>query len=204
MRKSDIRDDNGNTLYEQKRKAKSLIRMVLVCVLVVLLVGAILLGIFIQKWKTDGVSFAIIGGADGPTSIFLAGKLGGSDAKEQSEEEAEVQTKEQMEEQAEMKAEVITTKQAKEIMNSGEECVILDVREADEYAEGHIEGAIQLSYTEIETRAEQVLADKDKLILVYCRSGRRSAIAAQALLELGYSNVKDFGGIIDWPYETVK
>ena len=173
MRKSDIRDDNGNTLNE-------------------------------QKWKTDGVSFTIIGGADGPTSIFLAGKLGGNDAKEQSEEEAEAQTKEQMEEQTEMKAEVITAKQAKEIMDSGEQCVILDVREADEYTDGHIEGAIQLSYTEIETRAEQVLTDKDKLILVYCRSGRRSAIAAQALAELGYTNVKDFGGIIDWPYETVK
>ena len=49
--------------------------------------------------------------------------------------------------------------------------------------------------------AEDVLADKDQLILVYCRSGRRSKLAAEALVELGYTNIKEFGGIIDWPYE---
>lgn len=134
----------------------------------------------------DKESFSIIGGADGPTSIFLAGKLGD---KKESEE---------------IRAEVITAKEAKEIIDSETECVILDVREADEFAEGHIEGAIQLSYTEIDDKAEYVLADKEQLILVYCRSGRRSAIAAESLLKLGYKNVKDFGGIIDWPYEVVK
>ena len=55
---------------------------------------------------------------------------------------------------------------------------------------------------EIEARAEEVLTDKDQLILVYCRSGRRSKIAAEALVELGYTNIKEFGGIIDWPYEV--
>ena len=60
-----------------------------------------------------------------------------------------------------------------------------------------------IPYNEIGERAEDELPEKDKLILVYCRSGRRSKIAAQALAELGYTNVKEFGGIIDWPYEIV-
>ena len=61
-----------------------------------------------------------------------------------------------------------------------------------------------LPYTEIEDKAEEVLPDKEALILVYCRSGRRSKIAAESLAELGYTNVKEFGGIIDWKYGTVK
>ena len=59
-----------------------------------------------------------------------------------------------------------------------------------------------ISHEEIEEKAEEVLTDKDQLILVYCRSGRRSKIAAEALVELGYTNIKEFGGIIDWPYEV--
>ena len=59
-----------------------------------------------------------------------------------------------------------------------------------------------ISHEEIEEKAEQVLTDKEQLILVYCRSGRRSKIAAEALVELGYTNIKEFGGIIDWPYEV--
>ncbi|MBQ9129450.1 MAG: rhodanese-like domain-containing protein [Clostridia bacterium] len=83
-------------------------------------------------------------------------------------------------------------------------CIVLDVREQSEYDEGHIENALLLPYTEIDRRAEQVLPDKDALILVYCRSGRRSKIGAQSLADLGYTNVKEFGGIIDWQYGTVK
>ena len=74
----------------------------------------------------------------------------------------------------------------------------------DEYDAGHIPGAMLLPYTEIENKAESMLLDKDKQILVYCRSGRRSKIAAEALASLGYTNVKEFGGIIDWPYEVEK
>ena len=101
-------------------------------------------------------------------------------------------------------SEVITPEEAKEIMNQDGSYVILDVREQDEYDEGHIEGALLLPYTEIEKRAGEELPEKDQLILVYCRSGRRSAIAAKSLTEMGYTNIKDFGGIIDWPYEVVK
>ena len=98
----------------------------------------------------------------------------------------------------------ITQDEAKKIMDSGEEHIILDVREQYEFDEGHIPGAILIPYTEIEDKAEEIIDDKDAQILVYCRSGRRSKIAAEALVELGYTDVKEFGGIIDWQYEIVK
>lgn len=98
----------------------------------------------------------------------------------------------------------ITAEEAKEIMDTEEGYVILDVREQDEYDAGHISGAILIPFTQIEAKANEMLPDKDQLILVYCRSGRRSKIAAEALAELGYTNIKEFGGIIDWPYEVEK
>ena len=98
----------------------------------------------------------------------------------------------------------ITAEEAKAIMDTEEGYVILDVREQDEYDAGHISGAILIPYTQIEAKANEMLPDKDQLILVYCRSGRRSKIAAEALAELGYTNIKEFGGIIDWPYEVEK
>ena len=100
--------------------------------------------------------------------------------------------------------EQIAAEDAKKIIDSGEEHIILDVREQDEFDAGHIPGAVLLPYTEIENKAEEMLPDKDKQILVYCRSGRRSKIAAEALARLGYTNIKEFGGIIDWPYEVEK
>ena len=96
----------------------------------------------------------------------------------------------------------ITAEEAKQIMDTEEGYIILDVRTQEEYDQGHIPGAIVISYEEIAEKAEEVLMDKDQLILVYCRSGRRSKIAAEALVELGYTNIKEFGGIIDWPYEV--
>ena len=96
----------------------------------------------------------------------------------------------------------ITAEEAKQIMDTEEGYIILDVRTQEEYDESHIPGAILIPHTEIEARAEEVLTDKDQLILVYCRSGRRSKIAAEALLKLGYTNIREFGGIIDWPYEV--
>ena len=98
----------------------------------------------------------------------------------------------------------ITAQEAKQIMDTEEGYIILDVRTQEEYDGGHIPGAILIPNTEIEARAEEELPDKNQLILVYCRSGRRSKLAAEALVSLGYTNIKEFGGIIDWPYEVVK
>ena len=96
----------------------------------------------------------------------------------------------------------ITAQQAKEIMDTQEGYIILDTRTQEEYEEGHIPGAIVISHDEILEKAESVLKDKDQLILVYCRSGRRSKLASEDLVTLGYTNIKEFGGIIDWPYEV--
>ena len=96
----------------------------------------------------------------------------------------------------------ITAEEAKRIMDTEEGYIILDVRTQEEYDQGHIPGAIVTSHEEIAEKSEDVLTDKDQLILVYCRSGRRSKIAAETLVELGYTNIKEFGGIIDWPYEV--
>lgn len=98
----------------------------------------------------------------------------------------------------------ITAEDARKIMDSEEGYVILDVRTQAEYDEGHIPGAVLIPNTEIEDRAEEELPDKDQLILVYCRSGNRSKKAAQALAALGYTNIREFGGILDWPYEVEK
>ncbi len=100
--------------------------------------------------------------------------------------------------------EQITAKEAKEVMDTEQEYIIIDARTEEEFAEGHIENAILIPEYEIKDRAEKELPDKDTLILVYCRSGRRSKIASEELAKLGYKNVKEFGGIIDWPYEVVK
>lgn len=98
----------------------------------------------------------------------------------------------------------ISAADAKEIMDSETGYIILDVRTENEFAEGHIPGAILIPDYDIAERAEAELPDKKQLILVYCRSGRRSKNAAAKLAEMGYSNVKEFGGIIDWSYGTTK
>ncbi len=100
--------------------------------------------------------------------------------------------------------EQISAEQVKSIVDTEKDYVIIDVRTEEEFAEGHIENAILIAEYEIANRAEKELPDKEQLILVYCRSGRRSKIASEELVKLGYTNVKEFGGIIDWPYDIVK
>ena len=103
-----------------------------------------------------------------------------------------------------MTYEQITQAEAKRIMDTRTDYVLLDTRTDEEFAQGHIEGAIMIPEYEIADKAESVIPDKDTLVLVYCRSGRRSKIASMLLVELGSTNVKEFGGIIDWEYEIVK
>lgn len=96
----------------------------------------------------------------------------------------------------------ITAEQAKERMEENPDAVILDVRTQSEYDAAHIEGAVLLPNESIGTARPEELPELDAEILVYCRSGNRSAQAAKKLADLGYTNVFDFGGIIDWPYGT--
>lgn len=140
-----------------------------------------------QKVSVDyeGKSVLIIGGADGPTSVFLAGKLSGG------EEEVEDYTS-------------ITMEEAKKIFDEGGDYIILDVRRADEFAAGHIPGAVNIANEEIGNAEPEGLPDKEQRIYVYCRSGNRSKQAAAKLAAMGYTNIVEFGGILDWTGETEK
>ena len=82
--------------------------------------------------------------------------------------------------------------------------IILDVRRADEFASGHIPGAINIANESIGTDEIPELPDKNQLILVYCRSGNRSKQASRKLVNLGYTNIVEFGGILDWTGEIEK
>ncbi len=98
---------------------------------------------------------------------------------------------------------VITQEEAKRIMAENKNCVILDVRRRDEFESGHIPGAICIPNEEILTEPPAALPNKNAVILVYCRSGRRSKEASQKLFDMGYTGIFEFGGIIDWTGETV-
>ena len=96
----------------------------------------------------------------------------------------------------------ISAEDAKEMMDT-QDVIIVDVRTQDEYNEGYIENAILIPNESI-SGAPSELPDKDAVILIYCRSGNRSKQAADKLVALGYTNIYDFGGIMDWPYEIVE
>ena len=102
------------------------------------------------------------------------------------------------------KFEQITQTEAKNIMDTQDDYIILDVRTTEEYNDSHIKGAILIPDYEIATKAKDELKNKNQLILVYCRSGRRSKLASQELANQGYTNIKEFGGINTWQYDIVK
>ena len=97
----------------------------------------------------------------------------------------------------------INAEQGKEMMSDGQEYVLVDVRTQEEYDSGHIQGAILIPVDELQTRAVDELTNQDVRIIIYCRSGNRSATAARILVNLGYTHVYDMGGVLDWPYELV-
>ena len=96
----------------------------------------------------------------------------------------------------------ISAEEAYEMMISQE--IVVDVRTREEYDGGHIENAVLVPNESIGSEMPEALPDKEATLLIYCRSGRRSKDAAEKLLSLGYQNIYDFGGVIDWPYELVK
>ena len=98
----------------------------------------------------------------------------------------------------------MTTQELQSKLNAKENFVLLDVRTQEEYNAGYIAGALLLPYDEINAKATIVLPDKEKEIVLYCRSGRRSAIAKKSLLDLGYQKVVDFGGVKRWEGELVR
>ena len=99
---------------------------------------------------------------------------------------------------------VLSSTEAYELIKEDPTVVVVDVRSAEEFASGHIEGAILIPADQIKAQAEAILLDKDATILVICRSGVRSQGASQLLVELGFSNIYDIGGILSWPGELVE
>ena len=97
----------------------------------------------------------------------------------------------------------ISMEEAAAIMEQESGYIILDVRSPDEFSSGHIPNAINVPNENISTSEIVELPNKNQLILVYCRSGRRSKEAAQKLVDIGYTNIVEFGGILDWTGETV-
>lgn len=163
-----------------------------IALIIVIVVLLAVVGIFLYErahvsFHSDenGTSVSIIGGADGPTSVFIAGKLGGEDT---------------------MTYKQISMDVAKQIFEADidDSYIILDVRRADEFAEGHIPRAINVANELIGEETPEELPDKNQLIYVYCRSGNRSKQASEKLVALGYTNIVEFGGIIDWTGEIEK
>lgn len=162
-----------------KKSTKIVIAGIVVGVIVVAAVG-------IKQHVTvdqEGAAIAIIGGADGPTSVFLAGKLTGGE-----NQVAEYTS--------------ITMEDAKQIFQEKGDYLIVDVRRADEFAEGHIPGAINIANEDILSAEPAELPDKDQVIYVYCRSGNRSKQASEKLAAMGYTNIVECGGILDWTGEV--
>lgn len=98
---------------------------------------------------------------------------------------------------------MINMDEAAAMMEAEPDHIIVDVRTAEEFAQGHIPGAINVPNEEIGTEQPDLLPDKEQLIMIYCRSGIRSKQASQKLVDMGYSNIVEFGGIIDWPGDIV-
>ena len=98
---------------------------------------------------------------------------------------------------------LINATTGKTMIDENPDIILVDVRTQSEFDEGHIEGALLLPLDSISSNAQKVLKDKTAIIIVYCRSGNRSATAIDLLYDLGYANLYDMGGIINWPYGIV-
>lgn len=101
-------------------------------------------------------------------------------------------------------AQVISPADAKTRLEQESGVVVVDVRTQEEYDQGHLRASVLVPLDDLAALAPQKLPDKDAVLFIYCRSGRRSALAAQQLVSMGYTQVYDLGGILDWPYEITK
>ena len=137
----------------------------------------LLLAALMMTPRMQSSSVGVIGGADGPTAIYIT-----------RQQEEPVATN-------------ITMAEAKERFQTPGNYIILDVRRADEFAAGHIPGAINIANEDIQSDPPAALPDRDSLIYIYCRSGNRSKQAAAKLAAMGYTHIIEFGGILDWTGE---
>lgn len=152
-----------------------------VIILIILIAGIFLYERSKVSFHNEDENEIIIGGSDGPTSIII------KEGNFQKNKDGYIS---------------ITMAEAKAIFENGVACLIVDVRRPDEYAEGHIPGAINIANENIDDTEPKELPDKNQIIYVYCRSGNRSKQASKKLAEMGYTNIIEFGGILDWTGET--
>ncbi len=150
-------------------------------------IGAVLIAGIAAAWirgtSGDGVyGVTVIAGADGPTSVFAAGKVSG-----EAKQNGYIS---------------IPMKEAQKLLEEEGDYTILDVRRPDEFAGGHIPGAVNVPNEEIGDKEPEELPDKEQIIYVYCRSGNRSRQAAEKLAAMGYTGIVEIGGINDWTGET--
>lgn len=158
-------------------------KMILIGIVVVLLVVTF---IFLKNHiliTSNGISISM-SDSDGPTAVFIAGRLSKGEKN--------------------MMYTSITMEEAKTIFENPGDYIILDVRRADEFSEGHIPGAINYANEDILQDKPEMLPDLEQTIYVYCRSGRRSKEAADKLVQMGYTNIIEIGGILDWTGELEK
>ena len=137
------------------------------------------------------------------TAVFILLLVFISCAEQNGENGTEDDTEEREEEKV-MGYTQITQDEAKRLMDTEENYIILDVRTQEEYDKARIPNSLLIPDYEIEEKSVEYLKDKSQLILVYCRSGNRSKTASQKLADMGYTNVKEFGGITTWQYEIEK
>ena len=161
---------------------KRVIILIIILVIILVLFGRWIYQRIQVSYDEDGKSVSMIGGADGPTSIFIAGKIGEGEDGMTEYTSIDMET-------------------AKGIFETEGDYMILDVRRADEFADGHIPGAINVANEDIHAIEPSELPDKNQTIYVYCRSGNRSKQAASKLAAMGYTNIIEFGGIMDWTGE---
>lgn len=163
-------------------------KLIIVSLVAVVVTALIVVTVFIARqfifFDKENHSLQIVGSKNGPITLFGAGKI--SEDKNQNGYIS------------------ISMEEAKEIFATPGEYIILDVRTPSEYANGHIPGAINIANESIVDERPAKLPDLNQIIYVYCRTGHRSKLASAKLAELGYTNIYEFGGILDWDGETEK
>ncbi len=170
-----------------KKSTKTIILIAVVVALMFILKNVMHHLVIRSILKNNGADVSVLDETDGPTAVFYAGKV--SDDNEDENKAAYIS---------------ITMDEAKEIFATEGDYIIVDVRRGDEFATGHIPGAINIPNEDIGTIEPAALSDKEQTIYIYCRSGNRSKQASNKLVAMGYKNIIEFGGIQDWNGEVEK
>ena len=159
--------------------------------------------------KTEGMASELSGSAMSGSamsgSAMSAEKVAGAgEMASMGTGSSEKEVEESADAQTDASVQNIDQETAKKMMEKDDGHIILDVRTKEEYAAGHIPGAINLPNEDIQDQKPEVLPDTDQIILIYCRSGHRAGLAAEKLAKLGYKKLYNFGGVNTWTGELVK